>query len=52
MVLGEAFPQCGRFFQEIGVVASLGPIERRFQQTGIANAVRSSVTLDLVGVDS
>ena len=51
MVLGKAFPKGGGFFYEIGVVTGLRPIERRFQQTGIPNAVQAAVALDLVGKD-
>jgi hypothetical protein len=51
VILREAFPERSSLLDEVRLVASLRPIERSFEQTLISNAVRSSIPLNLIGVD-
>ena len=52
MVLREAFPQGGRFLDQVRIIAGLRPVEGGFEQAGIADTGRSAVALDLVVMDS
>jgi hypothetical protein len=48
-VLREAFPECGGFFDEIGIVARLGPVESGFEQPQVTDAMPAAIPLDLIG---
>ena len=51
MVSGQAFPKRGRLPDQVGVIAGLRSKQARFQQSGIAQALRPAIALDLVGMD-
>ena len=50
MVWSQALPESGRFLHQIGVVARLWAIERRLQQSRIAQPRRPAIALDLIGM--
>ena len=51
MSLGQAFSQRGSLLSQIGIVAGLGAVEGRLQQTPVPDAGLAAIALDLLSVD-
>lgn len=51
MVLGKAFPQRRRFFDQIGVITSLGPKQSGFEQAGVTDTRCAAIPRYLVGMN-
>lgn len=51
MVHRQAFPQCGRLLDQVGVVAGLRAKQRRFDQAVVAHAFSAAEQAQLLGVD-
>src|SRR5690242_14440761 len=50
MVLRDTLPESGGFFDQVGVISRLRPVEGGFQQPMIPNALRTTIAFDLVGM--
>ncbi len=51
MILREAFPECGGFLDQAGVIAGLRPVEGGFQQPLISDALGAAIAFDLAGMN-
>jgi hypothetical protein len=52
MVLGEALPECGGFFDQIRIVSGLRPEQGGFQGTFVAQTLGAAKAFDLFLMDS
>jgi hypothetical protein len=51
MVLRETLPESRGFFDQIGVIACLGPVEGGFEKAIISDTLGTTVTFNLIGVN-